>query len=376
MAELEIGMSVEASQNYKLLQSIESKILLHDLLEEKDKTRYASYLRRFAVSIVLCVGYGRRVQSLDDPIVVANQKTDELANSAQASSSASRFLQWFRREPEAQRERDTELYLSLMNDVQRQMDLGLAQPSTGRRALEMQADFGLNDLETAYAFSAPFAAGAGTTLVTLDVFFLAMLHYQEIMSKAQVEIDTVVGSNRLPDFDDEASMPYVQAIVKEILRFGLLRALHLIVISEDTYDDTHIPNGSTVFANIYSMSNDEEMFPSPEEFRPERYMEGEQSSSLPHSTFFFGFGRRICSGMHIAHNSLFIVITRILWAFNITPPRDGEGKSVLPSTDDFIGGLVIRPRSFAYSLESRKEGVQSLIVGESGQATEEASAWM
>ena len=40
------GMGIEASQNYKSLQSIESKILLHDLLLEKDPTKYASHLRR------------------------------------------------------------------------------------------------------------------------------------------------------------------------------------------------------------------------------------------------------------------------------------------------------------------------------------------
>ncbi|KAF8967353.1 cytochrome P450 [Flammula alnicola] len=229
------GMSVEAAQNYKPLQSIESKIPLHDFLQEKDRTRYASHLRRFAVSIVLCVGYGRRVQSLDDSIIVANQKTDEclvstpgrsIVESWQILLKLPLFLQWFRREPEAQRERDTELYLSLVNH-----------------------DFGLNDLETAYALSAPFGAGVGTTLVTLDVFFrqcyasfivcffnwlcsgtnpVPMLHYPEIMRKAQAEIDSVVGSSRLPDFDDDASMPYVQAIIKETMWFGPLHALHLI----------------------------------------------------------------------------------------------------------------------------------------------------
>jgi len=40
------GMSIEASQKYKKVQSVESTILLKDLLEEKDPELYSSHLRR------------------------------------------------------------------------------------------------------------------------------------------------------------------------------------------------------------------------------------------------------------------------------------------------------------------------------------------
>lgn len=52
------------------------------------------------------------------------------------------------------------------------------------------------------------------------------------------------------------------------------------------------------------------MFPSPEEFMPERYLKSDHGGRPPHSTFFFGFGRRICPGIHVANNTLFIVISR------------------------------------------------------------------
>lgn len=45
------------------------------------------------------------------------------------------------------------------------MELGLAQPSIARTALGKQTDFGLNDIETAFAVSAPFAAGVGTVII-------------------------------------------------------------------------------------------------------------------------------------------------------------------------------------------------------------------
>ena len=46
-----------------------------------------------------------------------------------------------------------------------------------------------------------------------------MAMHPEIQNKAQAEIDAVIGRERLPDFGDRDSLPYVSAIVKEILRW-------------------------------------------------------------------------------------------------------------------------------------------------------------
>ncbi|KAH9484581.1 Cytochrome P450 monooxygenase 58 [Psilocybe cubensis] len=233
-----------------------------------------------------------------------------------------RFMQWFRHEAEERRKEDTELYMSLVSEVRKRIDLGVAAPSTARRALEKQSDFGLNDVETAFALSAPFAAGVGTTLSALNVFFLAMLHFPGVMHNAQQEIDDVVGSSRIPDFDYINSLPYIKAVILETLRWRPIAPIGVphSVIQDDIYqagdDELFIPSGSTVYANIHSMSKDTEAFPSPDEFRPERYLEAESSSSnSPHTTFFFGFGRRICPGMHVAQNSLYAVIVRYVWIY-------------------------------------------------------------
>ena len=46
--------------------------------------------------------------------------------------------------------------------------------------------------------------------------------YPEVQKKAQAEIDAVIGPNRLPDFDDRPSLPYVNALVKELMRWHLV----------------------------------------------------------------------------------------------------------------------------------------------------------
>ena len=49
-----------------------------------------------------------------------------------------------------------------------------------------------------------------------------MVRYPEVQKKAQAEIDRVIGPNRLPDFTDQDSLPFVAAVVKEALRWHLV----------------------------------------------------------------------------------------------------------------------------------------------------------
>lgn len=42
----------------------------------------------------------------------------------------------------------------------------------------------------------------------------------EVQRKAQAEVDAIVGKDRLPNFLDRESLPYVNAIVKELLRWN------------------------------------------------------------------------------------------------------------------------------------------------------------
>lgn len=46
-----------------------------------------------------------------------------------------------------------------------------------------------------------------------------MMRYPEVQERAQKEIDAIVGTHRLPDFEDRSSLPYVDAILRETLRW-------------------------------------------------------------------------------------------------------------------------------------------------------------
>lgn len=57
------------------------------------------------------------------------------------------------------------------------------------------------------------------TLSSVQSFFLAMALYPETQEKAQAEIDSVIGNSRLPTFHDRDSLPYVNALIKETMRW-------------------------------------------------------------------------------------------------------------------------------------------------------------
>ncbi len=51
-----------------------------------------------------------------------------------------------------------------------------------------------------------------------------MILHPHVFARAQAEIDSVVGSDRLPDFGDRKTLAYVECVVKEVYRYGSSRS--------------------------------------------------------------------------------------------------------------------------------------------------------
>ena len=98
---------------------------------------------------------------------------------------------------------------------------------------------------------------------------MALCLHPDVVEKAHREIDSVVGNERLPTFEDRPHLPYINALVMEVFRWhavvptglcwnrlrGLLLILALAVPHRAIQDDTHegyfIPKGALVIPNIW-----------------------------------------------------------------------------------------------------------------------------
>ncbi|KLO20177.1 CyP450 monooxygenase [Schizopora paradoxa] len=190
------------------------------------------------------------------------------------------------------------------------------------------------DLHIASASAIAYAAAVDTTASTIMTFILAVLEDQEIQRKGQEELDRVLGKGCLPTFADRESLPYVQAICYEVIRWEPILPLGLVhaTSADDVYNGQFIPAGTMVFGNTWHILHDPVRFPEPDAFKPERWLEPEsEHGPIPVHKVAFGFGRRICPGRHWADNAVFIAIASILASFNIERAKDANGMLIQPT---------------------------------------------
>ena len=138
--------------------------------------------------------------------------------------------------------------------------------------------------------------------------------YPDIQRKAHAELDAVVGHDRLPDLDDRDSLVYLNAVIKESLRWLPVTPLgqsHYTMV-DDEFAGYFIPAGTIVQGNIWyadlgyvsshldvddwhrGCMHDPKVYDKPEEFRPDRFIrDGKLDPNIQDpATIVFGFGRR------------------------------------------------------------------------------------
>ncbi|KAF8882818.1 cytochrome P450 [Infundibulicybe gibba] len=150
-----------------------------------------------------------------------------------------------------------------------------------------------------------------------------------------VIIDTVIGSKRLPEFTDRESLPYVNCVVQETLRWHPAIPLGIphCTSDADTYNGMHIPKGALVVGNAWTMTHDPNTYHNPDSFDPSRFLPKPEGSGELHPVGMFGFGRRICPGRYLAEASVWIGVATILSQLDISRALDENGKEVIPKAE-------------------------------------------
>ncbi|KAL6300908.1 cytochrome P450 [Sparassis latifolia] len=365
---------------YRGDQAREVHALLKVLLTAPEQ--FLTLTRSFALSSIIKITYGHQVLHPYDDVYIklAEGAFDALSEAAAGMSLLDLFpslrhvpWHWFpgfssltaaarRLKPATRRLHDYPL-----EDIRRQMDIGIAQSSflaSHLEALDLAMVSGeeLEDLKGAAAVI--LIAGADTTWSLIQTFFAAMLLFPEAQRKAQEEIDQVVRSRRIPDSSDRDALPFVECVLQETMRwrpvvpFGFAHRSR----EDDEYNGMFIPQRSVVIANAVAMSRDEKIYKDADQFYPERFLPAPAGRGEPHFNASFGFGRRICPGRHFADNSTWLVVASVLAMLNITKVLGEDGKEVEPKVEFTTDGQVSRPKPFACTIRPRSEAAKSLIL--------------
>lgn len=251
--------------------------------------------------------------------------------------------------------------------VQRQMDALTNKPSYVSKLIQHLRGPGDNgklssEDEEAVIWSAAslYGAAADTTVITLTAFTLAMLQFPDVQRKAQAEIDRVVGTSRLPTLEDRENLPYVDALVKEALRWWPIAPMsfpHTTTEAFD-YDGHHIPAGAFILPSVWWFLHDPSVYADPESFDPDRFLAPRREPDP--KTEAFGYGRRICPGRFFADSSLFLNMAHTLATFNLERAVGADGKEVALDVRPKPGVLTY-PTEFQFKASPRSEKHVELI---------------
>ncbi|KZO93051.1 cytochrome P450 [Calocera viscosa TUFC12733] len=239
---------------------------------------------------------------------------------------------------------------------------GARTPCVSNNFHNLSEEYGVDGTTKAWTAGSLVTAGLETTAAALTFFLQAMLLYPEVMHRAHADLDHVVGE-RTPTFEDKDNLPYIFAIVKEVLRWRPPTPMGVPhAASEDfQYGEYVIPKGTWILDNLWnvSQSRDPALYHDPETFDPSRFLDSagklRPGASDSHDDWLgFGHGRRICPGQNLAINSLFITFAYLLWAFDFHKEKDANGKEVVLDAMDLADNtLSVFPAPFKVEFAPR-----------------------
>uniref|UniRef100_A0A8H7XP64 Cytochrome P450 n=1 Tax=Psilocybe cubensis TaxID=181762 RepID=A0A8H7XP64_PSICU len=202
-----------------------------------------------------------------------------------------------------------------------------------------------------------FAAGAETSAAAMESFLLAMSLFPEAQKKAQAEIDRVIGKERLPTTDDRPFLPYIEAVYRELMRWAPILPLNTdhTTTADDIYKGYYIPKGTVVYANTWALTRNEEKYPNPDIFNPDRFFTETGHLNDDDTVLTFGFGRRICPGRHMASTTVWLAIVSILANFDIKGKGTNNKDQKFTSIGEmFTDNFISRPVPFECDIVPRK----------------------
>ncbi|KAI9441772.1 cytochrome P450 [Lactarius indigo] len=197
------------------------------------------------------------------------------------------------------------------------------------------------------------------TASSLASLFVVLTLHPEVQRRAQAQIDSIVSRDRLPTLGDRSRLPYIEAFCRELLRWQVVspQGVPHASTEDSVYRGFFIPKGSLVVTNIWSILHNPDLFPDPEKFRPERFLNEDGTfRDDPTITLAFGAGKRICPGRHLVDATLFLVAASVL--------SDVNGNEIPVTTAMQNDVIASHPEKFECAINPRDKEAEDLIQDE------------
>ncbi|TFK15979.1 laccase domain-containing protein 1 [Platysternon megacephalum] len=201
------------------------------------------------------------------------------------------------------------------------------------RSLKILHSF--TDNVTCYSF---FYCGHDTTAAAMNWAIYLLGCHPEAQKKVHRELDEVFGNSDRPvTMDDLKKLRYLECVVKEALRLFPSVPFFARTTSEDCHiRGFKIPKATEVVVVPYVLHREPEIFPDPEEFRPERFFPENSKGRHPYAYVPFSAGPRNCIGQRFAQMEEKAVLAIILRRFWVETSQEREGLGL-------VGELILRP---------------------------------
>ncbi|KAK0199369.1 cytochrome P450 [Desarmillaria ectypa] len=348
-----------------------TNIFLTELISSP--SHYLKHTRKYAGGLTLAVVYGYQAHNADDRFLrQAEVCLEILANDITVGSGIwpvdlipllEYLPSWM---PGAGFKKKAELWRTMLKEfaddpfeeAKAAVKTGTILPSFCSNLLSRDNSLDADDEEEVkYCANSMFAASADTTVTTTSQFILAMMLHPDVLKKAQAEIDRVVGDDRLPELSDKPALPYVNAVMSEVWRWGVPVPLNIphCLKQDDEYRGVHITKGSIVIANIWAILRDQKLYPRPDMFDPERFMsEGHNPAKDPRN-YIFGFGRRRCPGADLVESSIWLLLASMIASLDIK--KSGGDQVQVKYSNSFFRV----PDRLACDIKPRSEKIMTLL---------------